>query len=191
MNGKMVIVAGVMFDGTADAVWEAAHDLLSSRPDAVLHVCHVIKRDPMVAELEDASPYDAAFVELFSWVVSKTSSKDAPVCKQIHLQVAIGDPANEIVQSAVDVDADLILVGTHGRAAVGRLVLGSVAEGVMRKAPCSVLVARPLEKGRHKSPSIAPPPEPGHRAFHPHAAARRSVELMNFTAGMSSTTAVR
>ena len=54
----------------------------------------------------------------------------------------IGKPATEIVKAANGWEADLIVVASHGRSGVGRLVLGSVAEEVMRHAPCSVLVVR-------------------------------------------------
>ena len=57
-----------------------------------------------------------------------------------------GDPASEIVQYARDARLDLIVMGTHGRTGIDRLVLGSVAEKVLRNAPCSVLVVK-LPKG--------------------------------------------
>lgn len=53
-----------------------------------------------------------------------------------------GDPATEIVGYAADAGADVIVLGTHGRTGVDRLVMGSVAERVMRDAPCSVLVVK-------------------------------------------------
>lgn len=53
-----------------------------------------------------------------------------------------GSPAQEIVATANDWHADLIVVGTHGRGGLGRLVLGSVAEHVLREAPCPVLTIR-------------------------------------------------
>ena len=52
-------------------------------------------------------------------------------------------PAFEIAQLATDLEADLVIVGTHGRRALSRLVLGSVAEVAVRLAPCPVLVMRP------------------------------------------------
>ncbi len=58
-----------------------------------------------------------------------------------------GDPASEIVRYAADQQADVIVIGTHGRTGVDRLVLGSVAERVMREAHCSVLVVK-LGKGK-------------------------------------------
>jgi nucleotide-binding universal stress UspA family protein len=57
-----------------------------------------------------------------------------------------GDPAEEIVAYAREAGANLIVMGTHGRTGLDRLLLGSVAEKVMRDAPCSVLVVK-LPKG--------------------------------------------
>jgi nucleotide-binding universal stress UspA family protein len=53
-----------------------------------------------------------------------------------------GDPAESIVAAAHAEKADLLLVGSHGRGPIGRLLLGSVSEYVVRNASCPVLVAR-------------------------------------------------
>ena len=53
-----------------------------------------------------------------------------------------GDPATEIVRYARDTGVNLIVMGTHGRTGVERLLMGSVAEKVLRDAPCSVLVVK-------------------------------------------------
>ena len=53
-----------------------------------------------------------------------------------------GDPAGEIVRYGRDAGVDLIVMGTHGRTGVERLVLGSVAEKVLRDAACSVMVVK-------------------------------------------------
>jgi nucleotide-binding universal stress UspA family protein len=77
-------------------------------------------------------------------------------------RVVTGDPAREIVDLAHREGHDLIVMGTHGR--VGRLhvMLGSVAEAVVRNAPCPVLTVRDAAGGyqsfadrRHHRPSIA------------------------------------
>jgi nucleotide-binding universal stress UspA family protein len=57
-----------------------------------------------------------------------------------------GDPATQIVQHARDSGIDLIVMGTHGRTGTERLLVGSVAEKVMRESRCSVLVVK-LPKG--------------------------------------------
>jgi nucleotide-binding universal stress UspA family protein len=56
-----------------------------------------------------------------------------------------GDPGDMIVEAAQSEHADMVLVGSHGRGAVGRFFLGSVSEHVVRHAPCPVLVVRPKE----------------------------------------------
>jgi nucleotide-binding universal stress UspA family protein len=53
-----------------------------------------------------------------------------------------GDPAFEIVRAQEKFDADLIVMGTHGRGGLARLIMGSVAENVTRKAKCPVLTVR-------------------------------------------------
>lgn len=59
--------------------------------------------------------------------------------------VRFGLPAERLLAEAEERNADLIIVGTHGRRGLQHLLLGSVAEEVMRQAPCSVLVARSPE----------------------------------------------
>jgi nucleotide-binding universal stress UspA family protein len=54
-----------------------------------------------------------------------------------------GDPGDTIVEAAEAERADMVLVGSHGRGAVGRFFLGSVSEHVVRHATCPVLVVRP------------------------------------------------
>ena len=53
-----------------------------------------------------------------------------------------GDPATEIVRYTHDAGIDLVVMGTHGRTGLERLLMGSVAEKVMRESPCSVLVVK-------------------------------------------------
>jgi nucleotide-binding universal stress UspA family protein len=53
-----------------------------------------------------------------------------------------GDPASEIVRLAGEEQVDLIVMGTHGRTGLMRLLMGSVAEAVVRRAPCPVLTIR-------------------------------------------------
>lgn len=53
-----------------------------------------------------------------------------------------GAPSVEIIRTAKEINADLIVMGTHGRKGLSHFLMGSVAERVAREAPCSVLIVR-------------------------------------------------
>jgi nucleotide-binding universal stress UspA family protein len=60
--------------------------------------------------------------------------------------VLFGDPGSQIAEHAADIKAGLIVVSSHGRTGFARMMLGSVAERVVRLAPCPVLVLRSAER---------------------------------------------
>jgi nucleotide-binding universal stress UspA family protein len=60
----------------------------------------------------------------------------------IHAEVAEGLPFDEIVRLARDRNVDLIVMGTHGHTGLAHVLMGSVAEKVVRRAPCPVLTVR-------------------------------------------------
>jgi nucleotide-binding universal stress UspA family protein len=61
---------------------------------------------------------------------------------KIEVEVGRGSPAKGIIEKAVQSKPDLIVIGSHGRAAPGGAYFGSVAQKVLREAPCSVRIAR-------------------------------------------------
>jgi nucleotide-binding universal stress UspA family protein len=63
--------------------------------------------------------------------------------QNVTFEARIGSPADEIVDAAKAWEAGLICLGTHGRTGLSHLLLGSVAERVVRTAPCPVLTCRP------------------------------------------------
>ena len=66
----------------------------------------------------------------------------APAGADVETHVLEGNPALEITKFAKDNDCDLIVVGTLGKSGIDRILLGSVAEKVVRIAPCPVLVIK-------------------------------------------------
>ncbi len=76
---------------------------------------------------------------------------EAPV--NIHFHIWVGDPSEEVVRAADDLDADLVVLGTRGRTGVDRMVWGSVAESVLHRSRRPVVVVRD------------PQPSPGRRRF--------------------------
>jgi nucleotide-binding universal stress UspA family protein len=85
--------------------------------------------------------------------------------QQVRTHARLGKPVETLLQMCVDYDADLLIVGTHGRRGVDRWMMGSVAEALVRQARCPVLVARPknyldLAKTPLPDPAYAPGTEP-------------------------------
>jgi nucleotide-binding universal stress UspA family protein len=64
--------------------------------------------------------------------------------RRIHVDHLLkeGEPVTEILEAAKELHADLIVMGTHGRTGLGRMLMGSVAELVVRRATCPVLTVR-------------------------------------------------
>ena len=83
----------------------------------------------------------AAGAELLRAAIAK--AQEAGV--QAHSQMAEGDCVETVVELAKTTGSDLIVLGTHGRKGLERLVLGSVAEGVARKSPVPVLTVKVQE----------------------------------------------
>lgn len=77
-----------------------------------------------------------------------------PSVLQVHRRHPVA--ADAIVQYADEVDADLIVMGTHGRSGFNRLTLGSTAERVLRLAPCPVLTVGPEAKETPGGPVLVP-----------------------------------
>jgi hypothetical protein len=88
--------------------------------------------------------------------------------EKIAYYVSVGAPAERIVTLARVVDADLIVLGTHGRHGLERMIMGSVAHEVLQTAPCGVFVIRPRDflEGE-KLPDIQPPLRQGEHSLLP------------------------
>ncbi|MCH2108781.1 MAG: universal stress protein [Polyangiaceae bacterium] len=92
--------------------------------------------------------------EVQSWREKVKLDPELPIHWTLHLGSEM--PAEELVRIADDLDADLLVLGSHGRRGVKRLLLGSTAEKVVRLAHCPVLVMKDSE-GLPAVPEIEPP----------------------------------
>ena len=81
-------------------------------------------------------PDDVALREMLSQV---KPGDDAVPCER---RLIVGDPAEAIVDLAEDEGVDMIVMGTHGRTGVRRLLMGSIAERIVRTASCPVLTIK-------------------------------------------------
>jgi nucleotide-binding universal stress UspA family protein len=73
----------------------------------------------------------------------KLAECDACAGLKVEELIVHGEAASEIVRVAKDRQVDLIVVSSHGRTGLGRILFGSTAEAVVRHAPCPVLVVKP------------------------------------------------
>lgn len=73
-------------------------------------------------------------------MLKKVVPADPSVPYEHHL--VVGDPATSISELAKSQGADLIVMGTHGRTGLRRLLMGSVAEAIVRRAPCPVFIMK-------------------------------------------------
>jgi len=133
------ILCPVDFDDDSIVALEFAAEM-AARHGARLHAVHVVFV-PASSLGYPAEPYDRLgrtelkrLEDLVEERVPKTVAHD--------VSVKVGNPAEEIIRTATEVDADLIVMATHGRAGVPRMVLGSVAECVIRASDCPVLAVK-------------------------------------------------
>ena len=108
--------------------------------DATIHVLHVVDESvrAFVAGFGDESELDDRGKEAVERVAAMARAHDVDVVTAIE----DGDPARHIVEYADEIDADLIVAGTHGRSGVERRLIGSVAERLVRRARCPVMTVR-------------------------------------------------
>jgi nucleotide-binding universal stress UspA family protein len=120
---------------------------LAQLSGATLHVCHVVP----VPHVLDAL-YERGFEppESFKRILGKarrhikTVIDTSPGGRQVTVRMHFseGDAISGALEWATKLSADLIVMGTHGRTGAKRFFMGSVAEGLVRRAPCPVLTMR-------------------------------------------------
>jgi nucleotide-binding universal stress UspA family protein len=142
------------FSKQAECAFQLARSLARDHK-ARLVVLHVLARPEAVPydELPLIPPpppdFEGAYAKLKEW---------APLEPRLTVEhlVEVGYAESVILSTAEDLKADLIVMGTHGRTGLGRLLLGSVAEQVLRRATCPVLT---VKAPYHAAPTEAEPRE--------------------------------
>jgi len=147
-SAPRVVVVPLDFSPASRLALAWALDYAAHTPSEI-HTLHVIDRrwrrsdldaDGAALRGELAEIHAAASAELAALFDDDTRARIGA----LHEHVAIGAPADEILAVARQVGAALIVIGSHGLGAIERILVGSVAEKVVRKAACPVLaVHRP------------------------------------------------
>lgn len=124
--------------------------LLAQTFGAELHLLHVLQ-EPIAVLPESGLAVAPPAINLSELTVAAenglaaiTVAEPGRIAARV---VRSGLPAEEIVRYAEEAAVDLIIQGTHGRTGLAHVLLGSVAEKVVRKAPCAVLTVRPHGRG--------------------------------------------
>jgi len=146
MTPRRILVATDFSECSKEAIDSAAR--LAESFSAELYLLHAFEPPFYTIEGRDTGIHP----EVDRWVrelreqESKRLEGEVEVVRRrgikVHPAFKEGPPSEEIIKAAEEFGADLVVLGTHGRRGVDRLVMGSVAERVMRKAPCSVLIIR-------------------------------------------------
>lgn len=143
------ILCAVDFSQASRVAVEAAA-ALARRLGAELTLLHVreppLPLDESALSAQDLAEADAREVQglLETWRAEAARRAERPV----DVQLVHGAAALEIVEAARRGDYDVLVTGTHARKGLRRVLLGSVAERLVREAPCTVVVARePPERG--------------------------------------------
>lgn len=144
------IVVGVDYSRQSAIAFQAALELALHR-DCQIYALAVAEGWPPARPAEVSTEMQQNFQDeaqstLEKWIAAELDELEQTGAKLNRRRVAaavdFGKPSEAILALAEDVEADLIVIGTHGRKGLERLVVGSVANAVVRDAKCAVLVAR-------------------------------------------------
>lgn len=138
------VVVAYDFSPSAEEALIRAIDVASRAPQHVLHV--VCALDPsnygrhVKAETADSIQRQAR-ERVTAGFAGRTTASEV----QFFIHARIGNAADEVLEVAREVGADLLFIGSHGKTGLERLLLGSVSERVVREAKCAVMVVRHKE----------------------------------------------
>jgi universal stress protein A len=132
---------------------------LAKTLDASVHLVHVLEDLPMIGTAWHAADmtivHERRYQDGRSRLAAMASTLHRPA-DMVSVEVRTGTTSDEIVNAAIDYGCDLIIMATHGRSGFSHLMLGSVTEAVIRRAPCPVLAVRQSGAARvHTRPRVA------------------------------------
>lgn len=133
-----IIVPVDLTDESAALVRYAAG--LSSRVGGELTILHVYSHEAASAALREAGVFLDLYLARLRSELNFLRAQASVAGQKPRVEVLEGDSVPVILARAAEMKADLIVMGTHGRAGLTRLLMGSVAEGVLRGAPCPVML---------------------------------------------------
>lgn len=140
------IVVPVDFLNTTDKLIEYAI-YMAGKLSATIHFIHVTNFYPGDAMFGIPCPQEVE-EKLQTRAKEKMSNlvaDNSELCAGCTGEVVEGDPVDEIIKCAKGKDSDLIIISTHGAKGLEKIMLGSVAERVLKRAHCPVLIMNPFK----------------------------------------------
>jgi nucleotide-binding universal stress UspA family protein len=142
------ILVPVDFSGPSGKALKYAHALAEGF-GGIIHLVHIVEPVPVLVGIGAAPvpvPVDdpKTVAELERHLVKL--AKELPSTFAGRTIVRPGWAVDEVTAVAKELGVDLLVLATHGHSGIGRILFGSTAEGIVRKAPCDVLVVRPDER---------------------------------------------
>jgi nucleotide-binding universal stress UspA family protein len=117
---------------------------------ASLHLLHVLETtagaDPLIWQIDARTKIEGAIEKKALEELDRLLSAEDQTRLRAKLDLEWGSPYDEILRYAQSRAINLIVMGTHGRGGIAHLIIGSVAENVVRSAPCPVLTVRHPER---------------------------------------------
>jgi nucleotide-binding universal stress UspA family protein len=137
------ILVPIDFSDQYEAVLRIAESMARSE-NAKLILAHVVEPVQPIAETAPYTHVEVAMADADREKLQTITPTDPSIPFEHCLKE--GSPSKGIVEIAKEEQVDLIVMGTHGRRGLSRVLMGSVAEDVVRRAPCPVLTLKPSQE---------------------------------------------
>jgi nucleotide-binding universal stress UspA family protein len=175
-NSPFRVVAALDLSPLGDRALEEALLLCGERQHAEIHAIIVgweergrVRMPGPEGKLLTQEVAEEAAIEHINGIVDVMRGRGLNVqLEKVGVLVVTGRPAECICAFVAEIDADLVVLGTHNRVGLERAILGSVAQEVARYAPCGVWLLRPKDfMNGEPLPQIEPPLKPGEHSRKP------------------------
>jgi nucleotide-binding universal stress UspA family protein len=185
-NTKKIIVGTDFSDSSAVALYHAIN--LAERLKAQLHIAHITQASLTVPtdlglnvppELEEAKQARERLERMRTMIGGNLD---------VELHLRVGQPVTELLELVREIRPEMVVLGSHGRSAVMRMLLGSVSTELMRRSPVPVLVvpAPGREAELDAQPKVEPAPADAGMPAVGQAPAPDTHEYINFSIGSAS-----
>ncbi|MBW1713619.1 MAG: universal stress protein [Deltaproteobacteria bacterium] len=150
----MVEIKRILFPVELSDIFDKIVPYVADQADklgAEVHVIHVV---PDMTNFVGLYVSELDFIKTQSELVKEAEARLEELCQkflpQAKCQVMVGDPVERILEYVASNDISMLVMGTHGRKGIDRIILGSVTLRVLRRSPVPVLTINPFLQGKNR-----------------------------------------